>query len=146
MVAFHVIEHIADPVNFIKNLTTLLTTNGKIYLSVPNQDGPIKFIDPCIHNMPPHHATRWHTKTFEVLAEQLNLSIERISYEPLATRDHYYYTWYWIKSKIKIYYIFYIINKITGCFFEILIKLHINRCKWLKGQSLYIILKKNVEV
>lgn len=145
VVVFHVLEHVADPVNFIKNLTTLITNNGKIYLSVPNQDGPIKFINPCIHNMPPHHATRWHTKTFEILAEQLNLFVEKIRYEPLATRDHYYYTYYWINSKIKNTKMRYLINKITSCFFKILIKLHIHQFKWLQGQSLYIILKKNVE-
>ena len=145
--SFHVLEHVADPIEFIRHLSTLIKENGKICLSVPNQDGPIKFIEPCVQNMPPHHATRWHKKTFEVLAKRLNLSIEKIDCEPLLLKDHYYYTYYWINSKIIgdsfiKRTLRYFGNKFFGGFFKILIKLHISRFKILKGQSLYVVLKK----
>jgi SAM-dependent methyltransferase len=150
IVSFHVLEHMKDPVKFIQLLSTLIKDDGKICLSVPNQDGIIQLINPCVHNMPPHHATRWHKKTFEVLAQRLNLSIERISYEPLATKDHYYYTAYWINSHI-------IGNSIIkhiirgglrrSCtkFFEFLDLLGIKYFIPLNGQSIYIVFKKHAE-
>ena len=69
---FHVLEHVPDPREFIKFLIKIVKPGGKICISVPNQDGPIKFIHPCIMNMPPHHLTRWHLKTFKKLAKELN--------------------------------------------------------------------------
>jgi 2-polyprenyl-3-methyl-5-hydroxy-6-metoxy-1,4-benzoquinol methylase len=147
IIAFHVLEHMANPINFIQSLSNMINDHGKIYLSVPNQDGPIQFIEPCIHNMPPHHATRWHAKTFKVLADRLHLSIEKIEFEPLAITDHYYYTHYWINSKITgksyIHNIFKLfLNKMTSGIFELLKQLHVQRFKWLKGQSIYVILKR----
>jgi len=98
--------------------------------------------------MPPHHATRWHAKTFKILSDQLHLSIEKIEFEPLAITDHYYYTHYWINSKITgksyIHNIFKIfLNRITSGIFEILKKMRVQKFKWLKGQSIYVILRKD---
>jgi len=148
IIAFHILEHMADPLDFIRSLSARIKNHGKIYLSVPNQDGPIQFIEPCIHNMPPHHATRWHAKTFKILSDQLHLSIEKIEFEPLAITDHYYYTHYWINSKITgksyIHNIFKIfLNRITSGIFEILKKMRVQKFKWLKGQSIYVILRKD---
>ena len=148
IVAFHVLEHVSNPLDFIKSLSAKIKNNGKIYISVPNQDGPMKFIEPCIHNMPPHHATRWHAKTFKILSDQLHLSVEKIEFEPLAITDHYYYTYYWINSKItgnsyihKLFRLF--LNKTTSGIFEILKLLHVRHFKWLTGQSIYVILRKD---
>lgn len=35
---FHVLEHIEEPIDFLKNLKSLLKKNGKIYMEVPNVD------------------------------------------------------------------------------------------------------------
>ncbi len=92
--SFHVLEHVADPVTFIEELCSWTKLEGKIAISVPNQDGPVKYIDPCIQNMPPHHATRWRAKTFRYIANKFDLKIERIDFEPLILPDHYYYSIY----------------------------------------------------
>lgn len=150
IVIFHVLEHVANPKEFIQMLSNLLKDDGLLYISVPNQDGVIQFINPCIHNMPPHHATRWHKKTFEVLAQQLNFSINKIAYEPLSVKDHYYYTHYWINSNIIsssiIMSLFrHTIRKFSIGLFKFLNLFNIKYFKLLKGQSIYIILKKHTE-
>jgi 2-polyprenyl-3-methyl-5-hydroxy-6-metoxy-1,4-benzoquinol methylase len=98
--SFHVLEHVRDPIAFMQDLISWTKPGGTIGVSVPNQDGPIKYIDPCIMNMPPHHATRWRRKTFEVLAEKLGLNIHRVAYEPLISRDVYYYSKHFARHMI----------------------------------------------
>lgn len=139
---FHVLEHVPNPIDFLKNLIFLLNDDGKIYISVPNQDGPIKYINPCAHNMPPHHATRWNQTTFKVLAQQLNLSIDKITYEPLRLSDHYYYSYYWVNYKFKNKYIRYLLSNILIIIFKILQKIGIKQITNLKGHSIYIIMKR----
>jgi SAM-dependent methyltransferase len=97
--AFHVLEHVEAPLELLARFLTLLKPGGKIGISVPNQDGPIAFIHPCIHNMPPHHATRWRLRTFETAAERLGMRIERVSYEPLLLQNHAYYSKYWVQDR-----------------------------------------------
>lgn len=38
IILFHVLEHIIDPVEFLKKLKSMLSTNGKIIVEVPNSD------------------------------------------------------------------------------------------------------------
>jgi len=95
---FHVLEHVQDPVVFLNRLVDLLAPSGKIGLSVPNMDGPVRFIDPCYMNMPPHHATRWTSKALKSLAEGAGLSVEKILFEPLSSRDRYYYVVHWVNK------------------------------------------------
>ncbi len=96
--AFHVLEHAADPVAFLAHLRARVRPNGRIGLSVPNMDGPVRFVEPCPSNMPPHHATRWKRKSLRRLAERLGLGIEKIACEPLTAPFHYYYSHYWAKK------------------------------------------------
>ena len=90
------------------------------------RDGSIKYINPCVSNMPPHHATRWNLETFRALASKLELVIERVEYESLIARDHYYST-YWVKhcfpAKIFSQRLLLIFQGITARFFDRLFKL-----------------------
>jgi SAM-dependent methyltransferase len=96
--SFHVLEHVADPVAFLQLMRAWVKPGGRMGISVPNQDGPIRHIDPCIHEMPPHHATHWRLKTLQVAAERLRLEIDRVAFEPLTADNSYYYSTYWPKS------------------------------------------------
>ena len=145
--SFHVLEHVAEPVKFIQELISWIKPGGKIGISVPNQDGPIKYIKPCIQNMPPHHATRWYLKTFETISEKFSLKIERIAYEPLISRDYYYYSTYWANHKfsgksllMKLFR--FTVNKLFYLFFEILSIFGKNSIVSLKGQSIYVLLSR----
>lgn len=99
--SFHVLEHVADPVMYIESLKRFVRPGGIIGISTPNQGGPIRFMDPCPMNMPPHHATRWTRRTFEVVADKFSLLVERVAYEPLLLENHSYYSVFWPKHAIR---------------------------------------------
>ncbi len=148
--SFHVLEHVPDPVAFIQEMLVWVKPGGKIGISVPNMDGPIKYINPCASNMPPHHATRWNHRTFQELASRLGLNIERVEFEPLAVRDYYYYSSYWVRyafpEKILPRQLLPILQRITSRFFALLFKLlaKFNQEEFglLKGQSIYVLLSR----
>jgi SAM-dependent methyltransferase len=148
--SFHVLEHVPDPVAFMQEMCSWIKPDGKIGISVPNMDGPIKYIEPCASNMPPHHATRWKLKSLRMLADKAGLVVDRVAYEPLVVRDHYYYSYYWVGqtllAKIVPVKIFRIFEKSADWLFyrvfECLAKFNKKEISLLKGQSIYILLSK----
>jgi 2-polyprenyl-3-methyl-5-hydroxy-6-metoxy-1,4-benzoquinol methylase len=145
--SFHVLEHVDDPISFMKKICSLIKLDGKIGISVPNQDGPIKYINPCIMNMPPHHATRWRLQTLKELALRMGLTIDRVAYEPLWLNSHYYYSWYWVqhllqKKSLPHYMSRLVLSKLLQIFFRILSKLGYKYFRGLKGQSIYVRMSK----
>jgi 2-polyprenyl-3-methyl-5-hydroxy-6-metoxy-1,4-benzoquinol methylase len=147
--SFHVLEHVNDPYGFVQNMMRWIKPGGKMCISVPNQDGPVKYITPCQSNMPPHHITRWRERTFKVLASKLNLKIDRITYEPLLLSNHSYYSYYWVNSFISGDSILsksmrFILNHLLTTFFESLIKLHFKYFGLLRGQSIYVVFRKAI--
>ena len=144
---FHVLEHVKDPVEFMKYLCGFLVDGGRIGISVPNMDGPIKYTDPNKWNIPPHHATRWNINSLKKIAYKLGLKIESIKYEPLNFGSSDYYSVHWVNKKIKFSNaILYVMSKMLMALFWMLFgicrafnKKHINM---LRGQSIYILLKK----
>jgi len=147
VLSFHVLEHVENPIKFIHRLCELMKPDGKICISVPNQDGPIKYIDPCITNMPPHHATRWRLKTFQHLANQTGLTIKRVSYEPLLLSNSSYYSYYWVNHTFQGKNIWALSLKkglfiVMQSFFKIFQRLGIQYFSLLRGQSIYVVLEK----
>ncbi|NQU35710.1 MAG: class I SAM-dependent methyltransferase [Bacteroidetes bacterium] len=73
---YHVLEHIANPKEFIEELLSLLNPNGSIYISTPYSpmDFELDWFD--VLNHPPHHFGRWNLKSYKKLAEVLGLKIE----------------------------------------------------------------------
>jgi 2-polyprenyl-3-methyl-5-hydroxy-6-metoxy-1,4-benzoquinol methylase len=79
VVSFHCLEHIANPLKFMKALISLLAPNGFIFISTPYSPMTIELKWFDILNNPPHHMGRWNSKAYEELASQLNLNIEFIA-------------------------------------------------------------------
>jgi SAM-dependent methyltransferase len=148
--SFHVLEHTADPLDFLDRMRKTVKPGGMIGIAVPNQDGPIKYIDPCVMNMPPHHATHWRLSAFEALARRLRLRIERVAYEPLLMENHYYYSTHWVRhilpdinqfnSKARIF-----ISAPLRIIFAGLQRLRIKYTKKLKGLSIYVAMSKPLD-
>jgi len=121
---------------------------GVIGVSVPNQGGPIAYIQPCAMNMPPHHASRWQLRTFEVAAQRLGLSICRVAYEPLLMENHSYYSVYWpsvivpgnallarvVRTALSIP---------LRIFFGLLRRTGLRYFPLLRGQSIYVLMMRN---
>ena len=147
---FHVLEHVSNPVEFLKGLSLLVKPGGRIGISVPNQDGPVKYINPCIQNMPPHHATRWRVKTFRFLARKLDFKIKKVVCEPLTYNSHYYYSTYWVdhllsKERWKSPWVHSMLRRSMARLFEGFFKglraLGVRSFPVLKGQALYILMR-----
>jgi len=97
--SFHVLEHVSDPYNFVAEMKKILKPGGSILLSTPYS--PMSFetdwYDPLNH--PPHHMSRWNTKSYTRLADLLNMKINFIYPETLSTFRRTCYT---IKYKNNI--------------------------------------------
>lgn len=143
--SFHVLEHVADPVAFVHQMAETVKAGGLVGISVPNQDGPIRYIDPCIMNMPPHHATRWHLPTFEALARRLGLTIRRVVREPLLLENHGYYSVHWVRHALPgrswfVSTIRFALSVSMRLFFGGLYRLGFRYFPLLKGQSIYLLM------
>lgn len=145
--SFHVLEHTAEPVEFVQAMVDIARPGGLIVLCVPNQDGPIRFIDPCVMNMPPHHVTRWRRTSFEALARRLGLSIERVAYEPLLLENHGYYSVHWVRHAIRgassvAAGLRTFLSMPLRLAFGSLRRLGVRYVGLLKGQSIYVVMRK----
>ncbi len=89
--SFQVLEHVPDPLSFVKSSAKCLSPGGHLILSTPNRDGFARYSVNDLLNLPPHHLSRWNKETFASLARQMGLELIRIEYEPVA---EYHREWY----------------------------------------------------
>lgn len=73
---FHVLEHIANPKEFLKELISLTSPAGAVYSSTPYSPMDFEFDWFDILNHPPHHMGRWNLKSYKKMAEMLELNVE----------------------------------------------------------------------
>ncbi|MBP2673508.1 MAG: methyltransferase family protein [Deltaproteobacteria bacterium] len=80
--AFHVLEHIPDPVRFVGSLRRCLRPGGSLFVSVPNRlrSGRPAF-EPL--DFPPHHLTRWSPRSLGRLAIVCGLQVRELALEPV---------------------------------------------------------------
>ncbi len=104
VVFFEVLEHLENPGEFIRGLKNILEENGIIVLSVPNRERILPSKD--IWDYPPHHLTRWNTKSLKNFLEINGYKLEKVSISPI-TADSFvkllksnFNTWS-IEEKIK---------------------------------------------
>lgn len=144
---FHVLEHVASPMNFLSQIAYYVKPGGLIGVSVPNQQGPIKYMNLCAMNMPPHHASRWSESSFRYAAKRLGLEVVRVSFEPLLLSNHSYYSSYWIEHNIirkanLTKFFLKIFSFVLKIFFRSLLFIGFRQFSLLRGQSIYIAFRK----
>lgn len=88
--AFQVLEHLPDPALFLRQVSSLVRPGGTVVITVPNAGGVIRHQKPYLHDIPPHHLTRWHAETIRSSVERFGLTVGDIAFEPLAI---YHYGW-----------------------------------------------------
>lgn len=91
IVAFQVLEHVSQPGEFLRTCERRLSKNGRLLVSVPNDEGLLGDIEDNYLNMPPHHLTLWTRRPFEWIARELRLEIDLIWQERLSLQI--YQTW-----------------------------------------------------
>jgi SAM-dependent methyltransferase len=89
--AFQVLEHISDPLGFLRNTVNAIKVGGKLILSVPNSESFTKYAENNLLDQPPHHMHRWCKNSFLSLPTMLPVKFVRFKIEPLAC---YHIDWY----------------------------------------------------
>ena len=76
--AFHVVEHIAEPVPFVAAMIRCLRPGGRLVIAVPSWPSAITDIPNFSFNAPPHHLTWWTERALHALAKASGLVVESV--------------------------------------------------------------------
>lgn len=87
--AFQVLEHVADPMPFLRDAVAALKPGGLLIIAVPNNDGFQRFDHTDVLNQPPHHVGLWRPKSLGALVDYLPLTLQSIEEEPLRELEWY---------------------------------------------------------
>jgi SAM-dependent methyltransferase len=80
---FQTLEHVADPLTFLRSFRSLLRANGAVVITTPNAAGPIRHFSNTLTELPPHHVTQWTETAFRAALPRLGFRVEVIRHEPL---------------------------------------------------------------
>ncbi len=80
---FQILEHLANPIEFLKSLRRLLKNGGRLVIGVPDAEGPIRNFPNALTELPPHHISRWCGKSFRLGMPRIGYHVEKIEPEPL---------------------------------------------------------------
>ena len=75
--AFQVLEHIADPVQFLRSMARVVRPGGYLAVAVPNHGGLYRLAPLDPHTWPPHHVTRWTLSHLEQAGSRAGLKVMR---------------------------------------------------------------------
>jgi len=89
--SFQVLEHVENPIHFIKDALFCLKPYGILLLSVPSADSFVSLSRNNILNMPPHHISHWTDSSFHYIAKNLNVKLLDIHHDEL---EPIHYDWY----------------------------------------------------
>jgi SAM-dependent methyltransferase len=89
--AFHVIEHVADPLGFARDIVRCVAPGGRLCIAVPGRASPITKIPNFVFNAPPHHLSWWNESALRALADRLGLIVETVEAVPFSSHDSLIY-------------------------------------------------------
>lgn len=75
VVSFQVLEHVEDPMSFIKSALSLLNAGGKLILSTPNNDFAIHKNFQDAFDFPPHHVGQYNKQVYENISGILEINV-----------------------------------------------------------------------
>jgi 2-polyprenyl-3-methyl-5-hydroxy-6-metoxy-1,4-benzoquinol methylase len=81
--AFQVLEHVTEPLQFLRDACTLLKPGGRLLIGVPDGSGWVSRSFNLL-DLPPHHMSRWNAASLQFLSTCLPVQMEGIAEEPLA--------------------------------------------------------------
>jgi SAM-dependent methyltransferase len=83
VVIFHVLEHVADPSLFLRELLRILRPGGWVFASVPNPDRAVAKLLSEAWDEAPHHLTRFSKEGFCRLLERSGMRLSGVRVQPL---------------------------------------------------------------
>ena len=88
--AFDVIEHVPNPLNFLKDLKKKLKKNGIIFIYTPNIDSlGFAYLKEKNNLLNPHHLCYFNNKSFEFMCAKANMKVIETQYKGLDIGDIY---------------------------------------------------------
>lgn len=85
--AFEVLEHVEDPLSFVRMLRDIVEPGGYIVVSVPNAMR-VPDIVPKAYDSPPHHMTRWTPESLKKIAALAGLNVVATKIRPYSIEDY----------------------------------------------------------
>jgi SAM-dependent methyltransferase len=82
--AFHVIEHVSDPLGFARDLVQCMRCDGRLCIVVPNRASALTDIPNFVLNAPPNHLSWWSEDALLTLARRLDLISEALEAVPFS--------------------------------------------------------------
>jgi SAM-dependent methyltransferase len=89
--AFHVIEHVADPLGFGRDLVQCARPGGRLYIAVPAWGSPMTDIPNFVFNAPPHHLSWWNESALQALSDRLGFEVDELETVPFSKHDSIVY-------------------------------------------------------
>src|ERR1700751_3003530 len=82
--AFHLIEHVAYPLDFTRDLVKCVRLGGRLCIVVPNRKSQLTEIPNFVLNAPPHHLSWWDEGALRAVADRLDLKTEAVETVPFS--------------------------------------------------------------
>jgi SAM-dependent methyltransferase len=89
--AFQVVEHVADPLAFVRAMLVCLRPGGLLLIGVPLWPSPMTDIPNFAFNAPPHHLSWWTEDALRALASALGLDTETVEALPVGAHESLLY-------------------------------------------------------
>lgn len=82
-----ILEHVADPIDFLRLCRDILKPGGRLLVSVPDNRRPTPF-GRDVWDYPPHHLTRWSPAPLRRALERAGFSCEEAGSIPIETSEY----------------------------------------------------------
>ncbi len=80
--SFHVIEHVAEPRQFVEQMLSALRPGGLLILAAPTWPSPMTDLPNFVLNAPPHHLTWWRPAAFRAMCRTFGLEVVEVKELP----------------------------------------------------------------
>ena len=85
--AFEVLEHVADPLGFLREAAAMVCPGGTVFVSVPNAEGVHRLVDINPHQWPPHHVSWWRRRDLRRIGELAGLQTVKVRADAMLGRQ-----------------------------------------------------------
>ena len=82
--AWQVLEHVPDPVEFLRDCALLARPGGFVGVAVPNEDGGHRLCPYDPHLWPPHHISRWRGRDLAAAGAKAGLRLVKSGSDVLS--------------------------------------------------------------